>query len=260
MELIDQYTLYIDRIQPLFYKSYADDEEKGRYSCAFYDSDDSLLLNRDPRYLKESTWDYFQDQSLTGLFGHIEQDAWHEYTDYIMREGQKERLLKCVDNTPKIAPKIVHKKQGTKNQRAASFATQLLWPIDRHQFWLSSRFGPRRKKDGSRGFHYGIDLAALKGTPVKAVKAGRVEQVQRAAAGYGNNILIDHGSGIKTRYAHLHSIAVRKGQQIAQGAMVGKVGETGFIRKKTKDGSHLHFEVYDHGKHVNPLSLLPSLY
>ena len=70
-------------------------------------------------------------------------------------------------------------------------------------------------------------------------------------------MVVQHSDTLKTRYAHLHTIRAYVGQKIKQGAIVGTVGETGFIRKKGKDGSHLHFEVYEKGKRVNPMHCLP---
>jgi hypothetical protein len=256
--LQQEYTRYMENIQDLLKMYVSDEEENGKFACIFDESSDDtlLLLNRHPRYLKGSAWDYFQENALTGLFGHINEDAWEEYTDSVMHEQQKEKVLTSIGYH---APASVQKKPQQKRAQRSSFAAKLIWPIDRDQFWVSSLFGPRRKKDGSRGFHYGVDMAALKGTPVKAVKDGVVEQAG-TISGYGNTVLLNHGNGLKTRYAHLHAIVVRKGQRVKEGTIIGKVGETGFIRKKTKDGSHLHFEVYEHGRHINPLAALPSLF
>jgi murein DD-endopeptidase MepM/ murein hydrolase activator NlpD len=121
---------------------------------------------------------------------------------------------------------------------------------------LSSLFGPRKRIDGTWGFHHGVDMAAVKGTIVKAARAGTVTEAC-FQTGYGNTVVVQHTEKIKTRYAHLHAIRVSAGQKVKQGAVVGTVGETGFIRKKGKDGSHLHFEVYEKGKRVNPMHCLP---
>ena len=75
-------------------------------------------------------------------------------------------------------------------------------------------------------------------------------------SGYGNMIVIEHNSKYRTRYAHLDKILVRIGTKVAQNDRIGKVGDTGFIRKKGRDGSHLHFEVLAFGKQMNPLYVL----
>ena len=129
------------------------------------------------------------------------------------------------------------------------------WPLELHHFWISSLFGPRAKTDGTPGFHYGVDLAALKGTPVKTAASGVVVQAQYIS-GYGNNILIQHNKNYRTRYAHLNSIGVKVGDRVQAGKKIGTVGDTGFVRKSGRDASHLHFEIYKNGRHVNPLRYL----
>lgn len=96
-------------------------------------------------------------------------------------------------------------------------------------------------------FHAGIDIGFPKGTPINAVKAGTVVDVQYLSSGYGYNLTIDHGGGFKTQYAHCSAILVRKGQKVNQGDVVAKVGTTG---KST--GNHLHLNVYVNGKTQNP--------
>lgn len=129
------------------------------------------------------------------------------------------------------------------------------WPLQLHHFWLSSLFGARKKANGKPGFHYGIDLAAMKGTPIKAAAAGTIIQAEYVP-GYGNNILIQHNPYYRTRYAHLEKIHARVGQKVAQGQLIGTVGDSGAVRKSGRDASHLHFEIYHNGSHVNPLRYL----
>jgi murein DD-endopeptidase MepM/ murein hydrolase activator NlpD len=126
-----------------------------------------------------------------------------------------------------------------------------IWPIDQNKFWISSPYGPRKRPDGSFEFHGGIDMAALRGTPIYSAKAGIVEQAGWRR-GYGNTILVRHEGGMKTRYAHLASIVVYPGDRVDRSTMIGRVGDTGLVRSKGKDASHLHYEVYVHGKRVNP--------
>ena len=128
-----------------------------------------------------------------------------------------------------------------------------VWPIERSKFWLSSLFGPRKKP---KGFHHGIDMAALKRTPVKAAAAGVVDQVYEDPVGYGKTIVIKHDDTYKTRYAHLDSMLVKVGRQVQAGTLIGRVGDTGNVHKQGRDASHLHFEVYELGKRVNPLYFL----
>jgi murein DD-endopeptidase MepM/ murein hydrolase activator NlpD len=107
---------------------------------------------------------------------------------------------------------------------------------------IGDRYGPR-----GGGFHPGIDFPAASGTPVVAARAGRVVGAGWAADGYGKRVVVDHGAGVRTRYAHLSSIAVRVGEPVGPGARVGRVGATGHAT-----GPHLHFEVLVRGAAVRP--------
>lgn len=134
-------------------------------------------------------------------------------------------------------------------------ALTFAWPIDAGKFWLSSYFGPRKKPNGQASFHKGIDMAALKGTRVKAAASGIIVEACEDK-GYGKTIVIEHDSTYKTRYAHLDKMHVNLGQHVAQGLWIGDVGATGNVRATGKDASHLHFEVYVDGDRVNPLHFL----
>ena len=136
-------------------------------------------------------------------------------------------------------------------------AAHLLCPIRRSDFWLSSPFGYRRMSNGACGFHAGIDMAAVRGVPVRAAASGRVIKTSSSTIGYGNMILISHAYQLTTRYAHLCRIRVKEGQYVNRGDIIGTVGNTGNVRhKKGRDGSHLHFEVYVGKKRINPLFFL----
>ena len=97
-------------------------------------------------------------------------------------------------------------------------------------------------------FHSGQDFGAALGTEVFATGDGVVELVEQNIWGYGNMVLINHGYGYKTRYAHLSEFAVEQGQKVKRGQVVGYVGNTG---KST--GSHLHYEVIKNGEPVDPV-------
>lgn len=131
------------------------------------------------------------------------------------------------------------------------------WPVDIQNFWLSSLFGPRKRPNGHVEFHHAIDMAAMKGTPVKAAASGKVI-VAATLPGFGNCIMVEHNHRYKTRYAHLHRIGVRVGQAVQAGQQIGSVGDTGLVRKSGRDASHLHFEVHQDGRRVNPLAFLFS--
>lgn len=130
------------------------------------------------------------------------------------------------------------------------------WPVDPKNFWLSSPFGPRTIQ-GRSGFHGGIDLAAATGTDVYAAAPGKVVEA-KYSSGYGNFIMIAHADGYKTRYAHLSRSLVKAGQRVGAGHLIGKVGATGRVvkRSSSSSGSHLHFEVYRNGKWVDPIGYI----
>jgi len=96
--------------------------------------------------------------------------------------------------------------------------------------------------------HTGIDFAASIGTPIYATADGKIEEVNVRFSGYGKMIVIDHGFGYKTRYAHMHDFAVRQGQHIKRGELIGYVGDTGL-----STSPHLHYEVLMNGVLINPV-------
>lgn len=117
------------------------------------------------------------------------------------------------------------------------------------KYRISSPFGRRSDpvRKATIAFHDGIDFATFLGNPVYCTGDGVVERVRYQFFGYGNEVIIDHGFGYKTRYAHLNSIDVVKGQALKRGQKIGAVGSTG---KST--GPHLHYEVIYKGKPINP--------
>jgi len=120
---------------------------------------------------------------------------------------------------------------------------------------LSALFGWRiHPITGKNQFHEGLDIAAPRGTPVLAPADGTVELVilkYRPNQSYGRQIVINHGNGLKTRYAHLKTINVRVGEKVTRFTPIGTVGDTG---KST--GPHLHYEVISGNQHRNPLEYI----
>lgn len=109
--------------------------------------------------------------------------------------------------------------------------------------YCSSGYGQR-----SSGWHGGVDLTrpSATGTPIYAVQSGKVIQAQYHYS-WGNYVMIDHGDGVQTLYAHCSRFAVSKGQTVSQGQTIAYIGNTG-----NSFGPHLHFEVYINGSRVNP--------
>jgi murein DD-endopeptidase MepM/ murein hydrolase activator NlpD len=124
------------------------------------------------------------------------------------------------------------------------YSLGFLWPADGV---LSSPFGPR---DG--GFHPGIDIGSLQSLTVQAAAAGRVVGIGSMTGyeGYGNVVIVDIGGGFTTVYAHLSRPLASVGQRVESGNVIGVAGCTGWCT-----GTHLHFELRDHGRPMDPLTL-----
>jgi murein DD-endopeptidase MepM/ murein hydrolase activator NlpD len=106
----------------------------------------------------------------------------------------------------------------------------------------------------TRHFHSGIDLAAPLGTPVLAAETGIVLAAEMSTVGYGLYVLVDHGGGLATLYAHLNLLEVRAGDLVVRGSEIGKLGSTGF-----STGPHLHFEVRSAGRPTDPSPYLAAV-
>ena len=116
---------------------------------------------------------------------------------------------------------------------------------------ISSGFGYRTDPfAGSPAFHAGLDFKGPTGAPIYSAANGRVAFVGRRP-GYGNCVEIDHGNGLRTRYAHMSAFRAKAGQSVRAGQLIGAVGSTG-----RSTGPHLHFEVRLHGQPVNPRPFL----
>ncbi len=107
---------------------------------------------------------------------------------------------------------------------------------------------------GFKGGHRGIDLRAPMGTPVKAVAMGKVVKVTQDRFGYGKWVMVDHENGWSSLYAHLSKITVVESEPVTQETVLGEVGMTGWTT-----GPHLHLEVYEQGRAINPRQVVPLI-
>ena len=124
----------------------------------------------------------------------------------------------------------------------------IIWPV---RGKISSYYGNRQ----GRRFHTGIDIVAGEGTPIKAVADGLVIASGKGLDGfskYGRIVILDHGSGVRTIYAHNKRNSVKSGSCIKTGDVIGEVGESG-----NATGPHLHFEIRRYGSPLNPILYLP---
>jgi len=117
--------------------------------------------------------------------------------------------------------------------------------------WLTSLFGMRNSPfSGQRKMHEGVDIAARTGTPV-SVTADGIVTLAETTPGYGKLVVVDHGYGYKTYYAHNSKIFVHVGQRVTRGETISAVGNTG-----SSTGSHVHYEVRRNGVPINPRKFL----
>ncbi|MFN2463083.1 MAG: M23 family metallopeptidase [Candidatus Dormibacteria bacterium] len=118
-------------------------------------------------------------------------------------------------------------------------------------------FGLEPARGTCTHFHFGIDLAAPAGTPVSTVGEGTVASVTPSGpgGGYGLHVVVRHGGGLQTMYAHLADTVVSEGQVVLTGTIVGHEGSTGM-----STGPHLHFEVREAGVAVDPRSVFPGIF
>ncbi len=121
-------------------------------------------------------------------------------------------------------------------------------------YWVSSRFGIRTDPfNKSSARHKGIDLASRQGNKIKVMAKGKVIKVNHSNKGYGNLVVVDHGNGFVTKYAHMHKIYVKNGDYLEINDVVGEVGNTG-----RSTGPHLHYEILYRGKPVDPLPFMQA--
>ena len=143
----------------------------------------------------------------------------------------------------------IYKNLQTSNE--AYVGGEMMWPVPGYST-ISSYYGWRFN---GTDFHTGMDItgSGVHGAPVVAANTGTVVHTKKCpyngySYGYGTYIIVDHGGGITTLSAHLSAINVNVGDIVVMGQQIGKVGNTGW-----STGAHLHFEVRQNGKHVNPL-------
>ncbi len=254
---------------PVKKKKEIDDVGLGFYAFDFmegarvFSSDDApeanddffLPVNRDPEYLKNSTLKYFRRLEDQSLLSRVNLNDWGDYTDKSLTHKKETPKKKKVVKQKRNKKVAAYQSEPPAKRKKKERGIELAWPI-KGEWWPSSQFGPRKKPNGSWGFHYGLDMAAVRGTPVYAAQPGLVTEARFDRA-YGNTIVITHNREYQTRYAHLHKILVHTGQKVSANEVIGKVGSTGAVwKRRGRDPSHLHFEVHSFGKQVNPLRFL----
>jgi murein DD-endopeptidase MepM/ murein hydrolase activator NlpD len=164
----------------------------------------------------------------------------------VVRErAAAEQAVRDLEEDSAALEALIQRLQGRAGPQAGWFPTAMAWPL---RGAITSRFGFRRHPIFRlRQFHQGVDVAAPMGAPVRAAFGGMVLYAGWFG-GYGKLVVIDHGDGFSTLYGHLSAIDVAPGQQVTRGQVIGVVGSTGY-----STGPHLHFEIRQRGKPINPL-------
>jgi len=172
------------------------------------------------------------------------------YAPNISIEERKQNILRC--NLFKDISYIVSKDfNRTKDIKRIP----ILSPIDTTNLQkINSYYGNRKHPFlGIKKYHHGIDIDSKINNPVMATATGYIEEVQYKKHGYGNYIIINHGNGYKTRYAHLNKIIVQKNDIVNQGSIIGYSGKSGMAT-----GPHLHYEIIDGDNTIDPISIITS--
>jgi murein DD-endopeptidase MepM/ murein hydrolase activator NlpD len=147
-----------------------------------------------------------------------------------------------------IESRLTSVRSQVDTQQSMARVTPSVWPVSG---WLSSLYGNRKDPfTGLPDFHPAIDIATERGREVRATADGTIESVGYLG-NYGNQILVNHGFGVATRYGHLSGFNVRQGQKVKKNDIIGYVGSTG-----RATSPHLHYEIIINGQTINPLRLL----
>ncbi len=193
----------------------------------------------------------------------LKQEAVQRRAQLEEQEREKNRVLARITSEKEAAERALAEKEKASRQLAAKIrqlqssknrgtysSGVMSWPVPGYHR-VTSDYGMRMHPIlNSRRMHTGIDVGAPTGANVVAMAGGEAIFVGWFGA-YGNTVVLDHGGGVSTMYAHLSSCSVGVGQKVARGQKVGQVGSTGL-----STGPHLHFEVRVNGDHVNPWSYL----
>jgi len=141
-------------------------------------------------------------------------------------------------------------KTQIEKQQAFARAAPSIWPLV-GRWTYTSAYGNRKDPfTGETAFHPGLDIAADQGVPVHATADGTVETAAYDG-NYGKAVVLSHGFSISTRYGHLSQFAVKPGQKVKRGDVIGYVGATGRVT-----GAHLHYEILISGNRISPLVIL----
>ncbi|MBO5004662.1 MAG: M23 family metallopeptidase [Clostridia bacterium] len=215
-----------------YYKMYAilEDNEEKMYVSDFKQAEDVISM------LKEKNSSNKESISILEKY-ETECKEFSSVEDCVNNLYKEAKPVKVASN--KSRSDTTSKSTKNSSSKSASIGIDFITPTTGT---ITSRFGVR-----SRDNHKGIDIGAPKGTPIKAAASGTVVHSGNKNDGYGNYIILSHGNGVQTYYAHCSELLVSKGENVNQGQVMAKVGSTGI-----STGNHLHFEVRVNGIAQNP--------
>ena len=182
----------------------------------------------------------------SAVIGDYEESEYYENVDVL--EDLKQELLDMDQQMTDQAESLVDLSADVDKKLAKDAATPSLWPMTGR---ITSKFGMRNNPTG-RGneMHFGLDIANSTGTKIKAAGDG-VVTFSGYKAGWGRMVMISHGYGYVTQYAHCSTILVKEGQKVSKGDIIAKCGTSGRVT-----GPHLHFGVQLNGSWIDPLKVL----
>lgn len=190
------------------------------------------------------------------------ENQYDEIDDYVKELDKSsaayESYIKKLEKEKKAADAEIDRilKEYYQNQNPSSggsydTSSSWAWPLGSASCYISSHYGYRNPSISGWGFHGGTDITGggIHGKPVYATKAGKVITAVTSNTGYGIYVLIDHGNGYSSLYAHMSARYVNTGDTVKKGQMIGRVGSTG-----NSTGPHLHFEIRVYGEKKNPMN------
>lgn len=192
-----------------------------------------------------------QDENMTslGLGGGTHSVTEEQIQDLVA--DTKQSLLSLEHELQFLSHRFIQSKTEIAERLRIASLIPSIWPAPSER--ISSGFGIRKDPFTQRAqFHSGIDITGHLNDSIFAAADGFIADMGRDAV-RGNYVYIDHTNGIHTLYMHLHKIAVKKGDTVKKGEEIGFMGSTG-----RSTGNHLHYEIHENGKQVNPMLFIPK--
>ena len=245
--VVAEYTALKESIEQMKAELESDRADKQDYMDSLEDRKEELESDRaDLKKLLAKLENDIEYAEKTARQMQADEDKVNAEIEELSRQ-EAEAARKAAEAAKKAAQsKSASSSTSTSTVRASG---SMVWPCPSYNY-ISSNYGYRTHPITGKvsSFHKGIDIASGSGNPVLAAASGTVVKSYMSSS-YGNYIVISHGGGLMTAYAHLSRRLVSVGDTVSAGQQIGKVGSTG-----NSTGPHLHFEVYVNGSTVNPMN------